>query len=333
MPTHRVVFMGTPSFALPSLRYLAGRDDVEIPLVVTQPDRKAGRGRSLQSPPVKQLADELTLPVVQTATLRDRDLRAQITASKPDLIVVAAFGLLLGKWVLDLPRVACVNLHASLLPNYRGASPVAAAILNGDDRTGLSLMRMEATLDTGPVYATVEVPISSTDTTDVLTNSLADASARLLDKHLSLLLAGDLPTHQQALESVSLTRPLGKSDGQVDWSQPAAQIERHVRAMWPWPRAWTSLPNGSTFQIHLASVQPVNDGEASAPGSVSIDEGQLRIATGDGILVIERGLLPGGKPLDGSQLAQHPAWKDVERLDPSESDLQREPFVIAHHRG
>jgi methionyl-tRNA formyltransferase len=296
----RIIYMGTPEFACPSLRMLASAESVEIPLVVTQPDRMAGRGRRLQAPPVKRVADELGLAVYQPPSLRSAEQRKPILDLEPDLIVVAAFGIILGKSILELPRVGCVNLHASLLPRYRGASPVSAAILNGDRETGVTLMKMEKGLDTGPMFDRSIVELSGHETTESLTTRLAASAADLLSSNLGALLSGNLSASGQP-SGASLTRPLTKADGWIDWSQPAQAIERHVRAMWPWPRAWTTLPDESAFQIHRATLN--NSPQSAMPGLLLTDGDGLRVCCGDGWLRLEAGQLPGGKPLTGVQLS------------------------------
>jgi len=299
--THRIVYMGTPEFACPALKTLARRDDVDVNLVVTQPDRASGRGRKLQAPPVKVLAESLGLRVYQTPSLRAPEQRQPIVDARPDLIVVAAFGLILGKSVLGLPRLGCVNLHASLLPHYRGASPISAAIATGDTESGVTLMRMERGLDTGPMLAIARTPILPADSTATLTDRLAKLAASLLDANLDSLLAGALPSTPQP-DGATLARPLVKADGWLDWSRPAKELERHVRAMWPWPRAWTSLPDGRALQVHAANLDPAAG--PALPGTVVTDVTGFRVACGEGWLRVDVAQLPGGKPLSGAQLAR-----------------------------
>ena len=296
----RMIFMGTPDFAVPALERLAAEGSVDVALVVTQPDRPAGRGRKLVSPAVKEAADRIGLPVLQTPTLRDPEVRARIVELAPDLIVVAAFGMILGKWILALPRRGCVNLHASLLPRYRGANPIAAAIAEGEARTGVSLMHMDAGLDTGAVYATIEVDITDEDTTELLTPRLADAAGELLVRHLAGLLDGSLPPMPQDA-GATLTRPMTKADGWLDFGRPSAELERRVRAVWPWPRAWTTGEQGERIQIHAATV---HEAVAEAPGTIVGRGQEMLVATSDGALALRRIQLPGGKPVEGAALLQ-----------------------------
>lgn len=308
--TVRCIYMGTPDFACPALRALAEAEGISVDLVVTQPDRAVGRGRKLQAPPVKIVAEEIGLPVYQTPSLRTPEQRAPIIEMEPDLIVVAAFGLILGKSVLELPRLGCVNLHASLLPAYRGAAPISAAIAAGDARTGVTLMRMERGLDTGPMLAIESIDINSDDTTESLTERLADVAAALLAASLPNLVAGNLPAIPQG-EGATLTRPLTKADGWLDWTRNAQELERHVRAMWSWPRAWTTTAQGNAFQIHQARAVASDESSfrVKSPGIIVDAGGALAIGTGDGLLIVERGQLPGGKPLPGTILAQRPEFQ------------------------
>lgn len=296
----RIIFMGTPDFAVPALERLAASDAADVALVVTQPDRKAGRGKKMVSPAVKIAADRLERPVLQTGTLRDPEVRQKIIAIAPDLIVVAAFGMILGRWILELPAHGCVNLHASLLPKYRGANPIASAIAQGDDITGVTLMQMDRGLDTGGMYATVEVPITRVTTTESLTPQLAHAAGDLLVTNLDGLLNGMLSPEPQP-DGASLTRQMTKDDGWLDFSRPAIELERHVRAMWSWPRAWTTSSDGERIQVHAADV---DQGTAESPGEILYRDKDALVGTGDGSLVLKFVQLPGGKPIEGQAIQQ-----------------------------
>lgn len=308
--THRIIYMGTPDFSCPALQALVRHPNVDVALVVTQPDRPAGRGRRLQASPVKQLAGSLEIPVYQPPSLRSAEQRQPLVEVMPDLIMVAAYGLILGRSVLDLPTRGCVNLHASILPQYRGASPISAAILNGDHETGVTLMRMERGLDTGPMFDKAHIRIAGADTTASLTERLAATAADLVIRNVDALLDGSLEAVAQP-PGATLTRPLVKGDGWIDWTCPTVEIERQVRAMWSWPRAWTTLPDGSSFQIHAASVEADDD---VTPGVIRTDQAAFLVGCGDGSLRVERGQLAGGKPLDGQQLANIPKLGDATRL-------------------
>lgn len=300
MPTKpAVIFMGTPDFAVPALRRLAGSDMVDLQLVVTQPDRPAGRGRTLAPPPVKVAAQHLGVPLLQASTLRDQEARARIVSVQPALIVVAAFGMILGKWILDLPPRGCVNLHASILPAYRGANPISSAILKGDPETGVTLMRMDRGLDTGDILDVVRTPILPDDTTDVLTARLAHLAADQLAANLEALLDGSIIATPQP-EEATITRQLVKADGWIDWSRPAAEIERQTRAMWPWPRAWTTLADGTALQVHRGTVDLSPD-LAARPGT--IHRGGVVACGGRTALRLDRVQLAGGKPVAGAAIA------------------------------
>lgn len=299
MPSYRVVFMGTPEFAVPSLATLAAMPEIELAGVVTQPDRPAGRGRRLTPPPVRAAAEELGAQLLQVATLRDPTVRERIIAWQPDAFVVAAFGLILSRKTLALPRVAAINVHASLLPSYRGASPIAAAIACGERETGVTLMRMAPGLDTGPVYAQRAVAIAADDTTGSLTARLARLGAEMLRVHLPAILGGDIAAQPQ-VGLATLTRPLNKADGWLDWSRPATEIERRVRAMSPWPQAWTTMPDGTRLQILSASVAP--GAPDIDPGTIGVDRERVQVATGEGRLVITMAQAAGGRPVRGIEL-------------------------------
>ena len=316
--------MGTPDFAVPALERLAAFEGVDVALVVTQPDRPSGRGKRMTSPAVKEAADRLQLPVLQTGTLRDPEIRQPIVDIEPDLVVVAAFGMILGKWILELPRHGCVNLHASLLPKYRGANPIAAAIAEGESETGVSLMRMDRGLDTGPVYAMDSLIIRNTDTTEDLTPRLADLAGDLLIRNMPSLLEDELKAEPQA-EGATLTRPMKKDDGWIDFTRSAVEIERHVRAMWPWPRAWTMAADGSRIQIHAATVV---DDAGRAPGQVGRDGKRVTVGTGDGGLALDRVQLPGGKPIEGNTIAQHPVFIEAGVIGASGAPEGLTPLVV-----
>ncbi len=266
----------------------------EVVLVVTQPDRPAGRRHQLTAPPVKIAAERAGLQVIQPESLRTEIDRAPLVAAGADVFVVAAFGRIFGEKTLSIPPAGCINLHASLLPKYRGASPIAAAILAGDATTGVSLMRMERGLDTGPVYATVETAIQPDDTTEILTARLADLGSLLVRDHLASVVDGSLQPVAQPTDGASMTRPVLKADGQIDWQLPADQIERHVRAMWPWPRAWT-LADEQTIQVHEARVfeEQVSD----PPGTFGIVNGRVLVGCGTGALELIVVQAAGGRPM------------------------------------
>jgi methionyl-tRNA formyltransferase len=296
----RVVYFGTPPFAVPTLAALAADPRFEVRLVVTQPDRPAGRGRKLDTPAVAIEAARLGLPLFQTATLRTAADRVPLVEADADLFVVAAFGLIFGKVTLGLPRLGCLNLHGSVLPKYRGASPVQAAILEGDDRTGVTLMRMDAGLDTGDMIAVQNHDILSADTAESLTARLAGVAAELATAEIPEFASGMASSVPQPDSGASVTRPVTRADGWLDWSAPADHLERRVRAMWPWPRAWTSL-DGGPLQIHAATV--IRHEITDDAGTARLIDGRLVVACGDGSLQLDRVQPAGGRPMDGAAFA------------------------------
>jgi methionyl-tRNA formyltransferase len=293
----RVVFMGSPAFALDTLRGLAAH--YAVVGVVTQPDRRAGRGRSLTPPPVKELAQQLGLPVAQPRRLREPEAVQQLRDWVPDVIVVAAFGQILRPEVLDLPPHGCVNVHASLLPRWRGASPITAAILHGDAETGITIMRMDPGMDTGPMLSQRAIHIAEDDTTASLAAKLAPLGAELLLETLPRYLSGELQPQPQPEDGVTLAPLLTKEDGQLDLAEPAAQLARKIRAYYSWPAA--SLPwKGGALKVLRAHAAPGKP----APGQRKIHDRLPAIATGDGWLVLDEVQPPGKKPMSGRDFLQ-----------------------------
>ncbi|MDQ3695018.1 MAG: methionyl-tRNA formyltransferase [Chloroflexota bacterium] len=321
----RVVFFGTPAFAVPTLRRLAHDSQFEVALVVSRPDRPAGRGQRLAASPVTEAATDLGLRCYQPPNLRDPDARAPLRAVAADLFVVAAYGLIFGPKTLALPRLGCVNVHASLLPRYRGASPIAAAILNGDDETGVTLMLMEAGLDTGPIIGSRREPISAVDTTEALTRRLAEAGAELAASELPRFVAGEIQPTAQPTTGVTLTRPLSKADGWLDWTLPARLLDRSVRAFWPWPRAWTTL-DGQTVQVHQAEAVPMS--RPPAPGTVMADRSELLVACGADALRLTKVQLAGGKPLGAVEFLAG-RRDDVHVLGTTNRPAPQPPLIVA----
>ncbi len=289
----RIVFMGTPRFAVPALRALTACHQVVG--VVTQPDRPAGRGQKLLPSPVKEVALAQGLPLFQPQTLRTAEAVAHLAEWQPEVIVVVAFGQILQPAVLELPPYGCLNLHASLLPRWRGAAPIPAAILAGDPTTGVTLMRLDEGLDTGPILAQAEWPIAPDDTTATLTARLADLGARLLVERLPGWLAGEIRPRPQDSSLASYCRPLRKEDGRLDWSRPAADLDRQVRACVPWPGAYTTW-QGQQLKVWRACPHPTWSG-AEPPGTVIALPGGMGVITGQGLLELLEVQLAGKKPL------------------------------------
>ncbi|CAN5570576.1 methionyl-tRNA formyltransferase [soil metagenome] len=281
----RLVFMGTPEFAVPALRLLhehAQSQAWQVVAAVTQPDRPAGRGNKLMVGPVKQYALEQNIPVLQPARLRKQpEIVDELRALTPDLFIVAAYGLILPKSVLQIPTFGAINVHASQLPAYRGASPITTAILDGRAETGVSIMLMDEGMDTGPVLTQARQPIQPDDTTASLTARLADQGAQLLLKTLPGWLSGDLSSVAQAdlPGEISTCRTIAKDAGLIDWRQPAAQIERMTRAYTPWPSAFTAWHN-EVFKIWQAEVLP----GGAEPGVIVALPAGVAVGTGDQLL-------------------------------------------------
>ncbi len=276
----RILFLGTPSFAAIPLRALVAAGH-EIVGVVTQPDRPAGRARTLQAPPVKVAAVELGLPILQPATLNDEHTLETLRALRPDVGVVAAYGEILRKRVLELPRLGYLNIHPSLLPLYRGPTPVSAAIMAGDEITGVSIIKLVRAMDAGPILAQATIPLPGDARTGPLTEQLFEIGADLLVGILPLYARGELQPQPQDDSQASYCRMLTRADGRIDWSLPAIVIERMTRAYDPWPGAWTTW-RGQVLKIGAARVDPDWRGDDS-PGTI-VDAQACKIATGSGAL-------------------------------------------------
>ena len=288
----RLVFMGTPAFAVPSLTALAGAGH-DIALVVTQPDRPKGRGMKLVPSPVKQEAERLGLPVFQPIKVRAPEAVSVISGARPDAIVVAAFGQILPKSVLDIPQKGCFNVHASLLPRYRGAAPINWAIINGDGVTGITIMRMDEGLDTGDMLLMEEEPILPTDTAGTLGARLSAIGARMAVAVLSMLAAGTVKGVKQD-GALSTYAPMLKKDmGLIDWTRPAEYIERIVRGLDPWPGAFTVM-RGGTLKVWGVAVASAH-GSPGRPGEViSAGAEGIVVSAGDGAVAL-REIQPAGK--------------------------------------
>jgi methionyl-tRNA formyltransferase len=288
----KILFAGTPDFAVPSLRVAAAND--EVAAVLTQPDRSAGRGRGLVTSPVKQEALRLGIEVLQPETLKGSDTQDLLRAFNADLMIVVAYGLILPRKVLAIPRHGCWNMHASLLPRWRGAAPIQRAIEAGDDETGVCLMQMEAGLDTGPVLLSASTTIGETETGGQLHDRLAQLGAHLLGEGLQQLRNGTLPLAQpQPAEGVTYAHKLDKAEAKLDWSQPAEVLARKVRAFNPWPVAEAQV-GGERLRIHeaieVAALPNAEPGRIVAANKQGID-----IACGDGALRLRNVQREGGK--------------------------------------
>jgi len=296
-----VVYAGTPEFAVPSLEALAATFTVRA--VLSQPDRPAGRGRTLAESPVKRRALALGLPVLQPASLRDPAALEALKGLAPDVLVVVAYGLLLPPAVLGVPRLGCVNVHASLLPRWRGAAPIQRALLAGDEETGVAIMKMDAGLDTGPVYATRRVAIAPRDTTVTLAERLAVEGADLLTATLAAIESGQAVARPQAADGVSYAAKLEKSEAPLNWAYDAAELDRQVRALVPWPVAEARW-RGAPLKVHAA--EPVAGAtEGALPGTVlAASAAGIDVATGEGRLRLTRVQQAGRRVLEAGEFAR-----------------------------
>jgi methionyl-tRNA formyltransferase len=295
--------MGSPDFALPSLRALAGNYDVVG--VVTQPDRAFGRGRGLKPPPVKTFALELGIPVIQPEKLKQPEAMEQLRAWEPDLIVVAAFGQILRKEVLELPRHGCINVHASLLPRWRGAAPINAAILHGDEETGVTIMQMDAGLDTGPMLAKRSIRLTPRDTAGSVFQALSTLGVDLLLETLPGYLSGVLQPVPQPEEGATYAPMLKKDDGKLNSDSDVHELERRVRAFNPWPGAFMDF-DGTMLKVHRSHVE---EGNVEA-GKRLVVENQPAVAARGGLLILDEVQPAGKKPMSGkSFLAGARDWE------------------------
>lgn len=298
MTSPRIIFAGTPDFALASLQALVEAGHAPC-AVLTQPDRPAGRGKQLTASPVKRFALDNDMPVLQPASLRDAEQVADLAALEPDLMVVAAYGLILPQAVLDVPRVGCLNVHASLLPRWRGAAPIQAAILAGDEQTGVCLMAMEAGLDTGPVFACESTAIGERETAGELHDRLARTGGRLLVQHLEDIVAGRRVAEPQDDALATYAPKIRPAEARLDWERDAAELGRRVRAYNPVPGAWFMVGNE---RIKCWQARPVAG--SGTPGAVmAADSDGIAVACAQGILQLERLQRPGKRPVTASEFA------------------------------
>jgi methionyl-tRNA formyltransferase len=300
----RIVFMGSPDFALPTLRALAIYH--EVVGVITQPDRPSGRGRAMKSPPIKILADELNLNIIQPPKLRVPEAMDQLRLWSPDLIVVTAFGQILKPDVLALPSSGCINVHASLLPRWRGAAPIQAAILAGDSETGVTIMKMDQGVDTGAILDQRAIKIEAGDTAGSLSEKLSQLGANLLVETLPRFLSGELVPKPQDENNATYAPMLKKEDGLLDFTKPVEELVRRVHAFNPWPGAYLEW-KGGMLKVHRAHAETGN----ASQGQSLVYRGQPAIGARGGILILDEVQPSGKKPMSGKAfLAGNRGWTD-----------------------
>ncbi len=303
----KLVFAGTPEFAVPALDALhrAGHDIVGV---LTQPDRPAGRGRKLQAAPVALRAEALGLSVHKPLKLH-AEAQTVLRELAPEVMVVVAYGLLLPQAVLDIPLHGCINIHASLLPRWRGAAPIARAVEAGDSETGITIMRMDAGLDTGPMLLVERLPLTAAMTAAQLHDALAPLGGQLIVEALARLQRGELPQQAQPADGMTYAKKLSKEEARLDWSRPATELARRVRAFNPTPVAWSEL-DGERIRFWNARAEP--GAVAAVPGTVlAADATGLYIACGEGRLLVTELQRPGGKALPAAAVAQN--WSVVDK--------------------
>ena len=307
MKTLKIIYAGTPDFAVPALQALI-QSPHQVVAVYTQPDRPAGRGRKIQFGPVKQVAVDAGIPVEQPASLKDQEAQNILASYQADVMVVAAYGLILPQLVLDTPKYGCLNIHGSLLPRWRGAAPIHRAIQAGDKETGVTIMQMAAGLDTGDMLLKVICPITGEDTGQTIHDRLANDGATALLKVLENI--DDLKPEKQDEALTSYAHKLEKAEAEIDWTQPAKQIDQTIRAFNPWPVAFTQF-NGKPLRIFMSKVEETL--QSSAPAGTVIDESAdgIVINTGEGVLSFSRLQLPGKKAIDARDFLNGRSLLDV----------------------
>jgi methionyl-tRNA formyltransferase len=308
-----LVFFGTPEFAVPTLRALADKVDLRPALVVSQPSRPAGRGNRLAEPPVVVAARELGIPFEQVEKVKDPDFLERLRALSPEIAVVVAFGQIFPRALLELPRRGCINLHASLLPRWRGAAPIQAAIRAGDEETGVDTMVMEAGLDTGPVLLERRTSIGSGETAPELAARLAAIGAELMVETLRGLAKGEIAPRAQAAEGATYAPKVTRESARVAWSMPAHEIERAARAFQPWPAIELSFAGEPVKLLRLRLLE--RDATEAEPAVLEVGRDELVVAAGDGrALAIVRAQRAGRAPVTGGELARALALKPGDAL-------------------
>ena len=310
----RIVFCGTPAFAVPSLRHLIAQPDFRVEAVVTQPDRPRGRGQAMAASPVKEAAVAAGVPVFQPEKIKSEDALEYFKRLAPDVVVIIAYGQIISQRLIDIPRLGWINLHASLLPKYRGAAPINWAIVNGEARTGLTTMRIDAGLDTGPMLLKYETEIGADETAPELTARLAEGGAPLIAETLRGLENGTISATPQDGSQATLAPPLKKEDGRIDWWLSARKIYNRIRGMQPWPGAFTAF-RGKSCQIWGKPLKPVAAG--GTPGIIlpTKEDGLLVICGGASVLRVEYVQLEGRKRVTDAEFMNGARIAPGERFD------------------
>ena len=318
-PALRIVFFGTPEFAVPTLQALQNSRHPVVG-VVTQPDRARGRGQKSTPAPVKQLALQLGLPILQPERLRAPEFVSALEGLRADLGVVAAYGRILTDEVLRIPRLGLVNVHASLLPKYRGAAPIRHAVISGDSQTGVTIMRVVKALDAGPIISKTAVAIEPNATSSQVEAALALVGARALVDAVDALSDGRTVETPQDEALATYARKIEKADGIIDWSRPARDIHNQIRGLYPWPHAYSDLEGERTILLESAVTGDASAGSSSMPGTIlAIDGDALVVQTGTGLLRVRRLQREGRRPVSGRELA------DGRHLAPGASFLPSQP--------
>lgn len=307
----RIVFFGTPAFSVPFLRALAEADDIEVLAAVSQPDRPAGRGRALSPTPVRAAAETIGIPVIQPTSIKSEETENLLRSFGADAFVVVAYGKLIPKRVLDIPRLGCVNVHPSLLPRHRGPSPIQWAIQEGDAATGISIMLLDEGMDTGPLLACETIGIDDGETYSSLVEKIHGRGPGLLVETMQRYAAGEIVPVPQDHAKATATRLLEREDGRADWTLPMDVIERRARAYRPWPGLWTVWNrNGDDLRIHILDLVPADFRADLPPGTVSRRGGRLFVDAADGTVELRRVQPEGKSPMDASAFLA--GYSDIE---------------------
>ena len=316
--------MGSGEIGLPSLRWLGAAPNIQLVGVVTQPDKPVGRSQKLTPPPTKEVANNLGVPVLQPAKVRKPEALAEIQALSPDLIVVMAYGQILPKTLLEMPQIACINLHASLLPRHRGAAPIQASILAGDRQTGITTMHMAQGLDTGDVILRHAIPVRHRETGGSLHDRLADLGPSILAETIARLTEGTAPRIIQDESQADYAPKLDRDSGRIDWTQPALQLDRLVRAMNPWPGAYTLLNTpGGSLRLKLHRVLPMHRFPGKPGVVTSLARRGIVVGTGEGSLLLLEVQLEGKRRMSAGEFLRGFALPVGTVLGTSENERER----------